>query len=250
MNSLRLVLSARWLWLALGLLQLGLAASFAAPVRAVLRAAMGPFTIGDEAQVLGPLFELIAHHPSVSAAMLASLALSGGFALLLTPLLAGAVISRLAGPCSVGEQARASFTHYPAALVIGLYGLLLRLLLALVAAALGTLNATLQVITIAASLGLAALVVDLARARVVLTGVSGYHPRTFLRALTSVTPGLWLRSTALSAAQWAVACAILLVAVHGMATAWSLWAARGLTLLATGFALWRIAVAVAVTRPR
>lgn len=250
MNALRMVLRARWLWLALGLLQLALAASFAAPVRAALRAAMGPFTIGDEAQLLGPLFELIAHHPSVIAAMLAGLALSGGFALVLAPLLAGAVISRLAGPCSAGEQARAGITHFPAALVIGLYGLILRALLALVAAALGTLHALLPTLVIAASLGLAALVVDLARARVVLTGASGFHPRTFIRALTSVTPGLWLRSTALSAAQWAIAGAVLLVAVHGMGTAWSLWAARGLTLLATFFALWRVAVAVDATRPR
>jgi hypothetical protein len=249
-KALARVLSARWLWLGLGLLQLLLAASFAAPVRAALRAAMGPFTIGDEAQLLGPLFELVAHHPSVSAAMLAGLALSGGFALVLAPLLAGAVISRLAGPCSAGEQARAGVTYFPAALVIGLYGLILRALLALVAAVVAPLHSLLPLVVIAASLGLAALVVDLARARVVLAGANGYHPRTFIRALTSVSPGLWLRSTVLSAAQWAVACGILLVAVHGMGTAWSLWAARGLTLLATFFALWRVAVAVEATRAR
>jgi hypothetical protein len=52
----------------------------------------------------------------------------------------------------------------------------------------------------------------------------------------------------LSAAQWAAACGILLVAVHGMGTAWALWLARGLIVLATFFALWRVAVAVEATR--
>lgn len=248
MKSLRLVLAAPWLLLGLTALQLALAAGIAAPVRAVLRAAMSPFTIGDEQQLLGPLFELIAHDPAVSAAMFASLAVAGALGLLLAPLLAGAVITRLAGPANVGEQARASVTHFPAALVIGLYGLILRVLLALVAAALGTLHPALQVATIAASLGLAALVVDLARARTILAASNGFHPRTFLRSLTAVTPGLWLRSTMLSAAQWAAACGILLVAVHGMGTAWALWLARGLIVLATFFALWRVAVAVEATR--
>lgn len=156
MKSLRLVLAAPWLLLGLSALQLALAAGIAAPVRAVLRAAMSPFTIGDEQQLLGPLFELIAHDPAVSAAMFASLAVAGALGLLLAPLLAGAVITRLAGPANVGEQARASVTHFPAALVIGLYGLILRVLLALVAAALGTLHPALQVVTIAASLGLEA----------------------------------------------------------------------------------------------
>lgn len=248
MKALRLVLAAPWLWLGLAGLQLVLAAGVAAPVRAVLRAAMSPFTIGDEQLLLGPLFELIAHDPAVSAAMFASLAVAGAIGLVLAPLLAGAVVSRLAGRCSVGEQARASVTHFPAAVVIGIYGLVLRVLLALVAAALGTVHPALQIVTIAAGLGLVALVVDLTRARTILAAANGFHPRTFVRTIASVTPGLWLRSTALSAAQWATACAILLVAVHGMGTAWALWAARGLAGLATFFALWRVAVAVDHTR--
>ncbi len=133
MKALRRALSAPWLWLGLATLQIAIAAAIAAPVRAVLRSAMGPFTIGDEAQLLGPLFELLAHNPAVSAALVASLAVSGALGLLLAPLLAGAVIIRLSGPCNIGEQARASVSHFPAALVIGIYGLILRVLLALVA---------------------------------------------------------------------------------------------------------------------
>lgn len=248
MKALRRVLSAPWLWLGLVTLQLAIAAAIAAPVRVVLRSAMGPFTIGDEQQLLGPLFELLAHNPAVSAALVASLAVSGALGLLLAPLLAGAVIIRLSGPCNVGEQARASVSHFPAALVIGIYGLILRVLLALVAAALGTLHPALQIATIAASLGLTTIAVDLARVRTVVGRANGFHPRTFIQALTAVTPGLWLRSTALSAAQWATACGILLVAVHGMGTGWALWLARALTGLAVFFALWRVAVAVEHTR--
>lgn len=250
MSALRRVLAAPWLWLALAGLQLALAAGVAAPLRAVLRAAMGPFTIGDETQLLGPLFELLAHNPAVSAALLASIAVSGALGLLLAPLLAGAVVSRLAGPCSPGEQARVSLVQFPAMLVIAIYGLILRGLLALVAAALGTVHVGLQTATIAASLGLCALVVDLARARVILGGAPGFHPRSFIRAISEVSPGLWLRSTLLSAAQWIVTLGILLVAVHGMGTAWAPWLVRGLAVLGTGFGLWRIAVAVEHTRRR
>ena len=73
-----------------------------------------------------------------------------------------------------------------------------------------------------------------------------------LETTLRVLPGfhLPLRSTLLSAAQWALACGVLLVAVHGMGSAWALWAARGLTVLATFFALWRVAVAVEHSRDR
>ena len=171
--------------------------------------------------------------------------------LVLAPLLAGAVISRLAGPCSVGEQARASFTHFPAALVIGLYGLVLRVLLALIAAALGTIHPTLQVVGVAAGLMFTALVVDLARARTVLDGDRGLHPRTFVRAMTTAAhqPGLCLRSGLLTLLHWGLTLAILLAAVHGLASAWAPWLVRGLALLATFVALWRVAVAVDHGRP-
>ncbi len=245
MSALRRLLAAPWLWLALGSLQLALAALLAAPLHAVLRAAMGPYLSASEGQVLAPLFELITTQPAVTAAFAAVLAASALLGLLLAPLLAGAAVLRLAGRCSVGDQARASVVHFPAALVIGLYGLITRVLLALVAAALGTLHPALQTAALVASLTFTALAVDLARARVVLDGARGLNPRTFLRALASATqPRLWLRSGLLTALQWGVTLAILLVAVHGIATPWSPWAARGLALVGTFVALWRIAVAV------
>lgn len=246
MSALRRVVRAPWLWLTVGLVQLALAAAVAGPLRVVLRAAMGPYMFADETRVLTALLELATVHPTVIAAFSAAVIASAALGLLLSPLLAGAVITRLATRCSVGEQARASFTYFPAALVIGLYGLILRLLLALVAAALGTVHPALQIVGVVASLTFAALVVDLARTRTILDGARGLHPRSFVRAVVTAAhqPGLWLRSGLLTLLHWGVTLAILLTAVHGMATAWSPWAVRGLGLIATFVALWRVAVAV------
>lgn len=251
MSALRLVLRAPWLWLALAALQLALAAGLVVPLRAVLRMAMGPFNIGDERHVLAALLELATVHPAVVASFVTSVAASALLGLLLSPLVAGAAILRLGGPASVGEQARAAFTHFPAALVIGIYGLILRLLLALIAAALGSVHPILQTLALVASLTLSALAVDLARARTVLDGARGLHPRTFLRAVVSATqPILWLRSGLLTTLQWAVSLAILIAAVHGIGSAWSPWLVRGLAVLGTFFALWRVAVAVASVQAR
>ena len=68
MSALRRVLRAPWLWLTVGLVQLALAAAVAAPLRAVLRAAMGPFMFADETRVLTAVLELATAHPTVIAA--------------------------------------------------------------------------------------------------------------------------------------------------------------------------------------
>lgn len=244
--ALRRVWSAPWLWLGIGMAQLALAAALAVPLRVVLRAAMGPFTISGEARLLGALAELVTRHPTVVAALLTALAGAAALAALVAPLFAGAAIRRLAGPCPKGEQARATVLHYPAALVIGGYGLILRVLLAFIAAALGTVHPSLQLVALVATLSFSTLVVDLARARVVLTGARGLHPRTFIHAMIHAarSPALWLRSGLLSGLHWLITFAMLLTAVHGLGTAWSPWALRGLALLATFIALWRLAVAV------
>ncbi len=245
-RALRRVWSAPWLWLGIGMAQLALAAALAVPLRAVLRAAMGPFTITGESRLFGALAELISANPTIIAAIGAALAGGAALAALLAPLFAGAAIRRLAGPCAKGEQARASVLHYPAALVIGLYGLLLRALLAFVAAALGTVHSSLQIGAIVLILGFAAVVVDLARVRVVLEGARGLHPRTFLRAMATVvrSPGLWLRSALIGGVHWTLSLAMLVVAIRGLDTAWAPWAVRGLALLAAFVALWRLATAV------
>lgn len=246
LKALRRVWSAPWLWLGIGMAQLALAAALAVPLRTVLRAAIGPFTITGESRLFGALAELVSQNPTIVAAMITSLAGSAALATLIAPLFAGAGIRRLAGPCAKGEQARASVMHYPAALMIGLYGLVLRVLLAFVAAALGTLHSSLQIAGVVLILSFSTVVVDLARVRVVLEGARGVHPRTFIRAIASVarSPGLWLRSGLIGALHWGLTFAMLLVTVRGLDTAWSPWAVRGLALIAAFVALWRLATAV------
>ena len=252
--ALRRVWSAPWLWLGIGMAQLALAATLGVPLRAVLRAAMGPFTVTGESRLFAALAELVSHHPTIIAALVTSLAGAAALAALLAPLFAGAAIRRLAGPCAKGEQARAAVLHYPAALMIGLYGLVLRTLFAFMAAALGTLHSSLQIAAIVLALSFTTLVVDLARVRVVLDGARGLHPRTFLRAMVTAAraPGLWLRSGLVGLLHWGFALAMLLTAVHDLDTAWSPWVVRGLALLATFVALWRLAVTVeyVATAPR
>jgi hypothetical protein len=245
-SALRRVWSAPWLWLGIGMAQLALAAALAVPLRAVLRAAMGPFTITGESRLFGALAELVSRNPTIVAALITALAGGAALAALLAPLFAGAAIRRLAGPCAKGEQARACVLHYPAALVIGIYGLVLRALLAFVAAAFGTIHSSLQIAAIVVILSFTAVVVDLARVRVVLEGARGLHPRTFIRALVTVVraPGLWLRSGLIGGLHWGLAFAMLWTAVHGLDAAWSPWAVRGIALLAAFVALWRLATAV------
>lgn len=243
--ALRRALGAPWLWLGLGGLQLALAAGLALPLRAVVRGAMGPLA-HEGGQVLAPLFELLGQQRGVAVAFVAAVATAAALAGLLAPLLAGAAIRRLGGKCGPAEQARAAIAHWPAALATGFYGHVLRVILVFVAAALGAVHPWVQLALTLVGLSLAALAVDLARARVVLGGARGLHPRTFVRALATAAarPRLWLRSGLLSLLGWALTAAIVLVALHGVGTAWAPWAARGLALLGTFVALWRISVAV------
>jgi len=244
--ALRRVWTAPWLWLGIGMAQLALAAALAVPLRIVLRAAMGPFTITGETRLLGAMAELVTRDPTIVAALLTAFAAAAALATLIAPLFAGAAIRRLAGPCATGEQARTCVMHYPAALMIGLYGLVLRMLLAFVAAALGTLHSSLQLAALVLILSFTALVVDLSRVRVVLEGARGLHPRTFIRAIVTVAhePALWLRSGLIGALHWGLTFAMMLVAVRGLDAAWSPWAVRGIAMLAAFVALWRLATAV------
>lgn len=244
--ALRRTLSAPWLILGLGLIHLAIAAAAATPVRAAFRAAMGPYFHEGANRMLGPLLELMGQHRAAPAALMSALVVTAVVAAVFGPLLAGAAIKRLAGPCKVADQAAAAATHYPAFIVIGVYGVILRALLLLVAAALGGVHVIAQLILSVAALTYATAVVDLTRARTALAEARGYHPKTFIRAAVTVAqePLLWLRSAALSLLAVAAAAAIVLVTLHGFGAAWSPWAARGLGLFATFLALARLAVAV------
>lgn len=250
--GLRRALAAPWLILGLGALHLVIAAAAASPVRAAFRAAMGPYFHEGANRMLGPLLELMGMQRAAPASLVSALVVTAVVAAVFGPLLAGAAIQRLAGPCKVAEQARAAVAHYPAFLVIGIYGLVLRALLLLLAAALGGIHVVVQLVMTVAVLTYAAAVVDLTRARVGLAEARGLHPRTLLRAAMVVAqePQLWLRSAALTLLHTAVAAAIVLVALHGFGAAWSPWAVRGLGFVATFLALARLAVAVEHTLTR
>lgn len=244
--AVRRALSAPWLILGLGAIHLATAAAVAIPVRSAFRAALGPYFHEGANRLLGPLLELMGQQRAAPATLMSALVVTAVVAAVLGPLLAGAAIQRLAGPCKVAEQAAAAAAHYPAFVVIGVYGVVLRALLLLVAAALGGVHVIAQLILSVAVLTYATAVVDLTRARTALAGARGFHPRTFVRAAVTVgqEPLLWLRSATLSLLAVAAAAAIVLVTLHGFGAAWSPWAVRGLGLVATFLALARLAVAV------
>jgi hypothetical protein len=250
--GLRRTLAAPWLILGIGVAHLALAAAVATPVRAAYRAAMGPYFHEGAHRLLTPLLEITGQQRAAPASILAAMIVTAVVAALVGPLLAGAAIQRLASPCKVADQARAAVQFYPASLLTGVYGVILRALLLLIAAALGQVHFVAQLLLTIAALTYATAVVDLTRATVILTDARPYHPRTFLRAAATVAqqPLLWLRSSAASLVHVALLGAIVLAALHGFGAAWSPWAVRGLGLLATCIALARVAVAVDHVVPR
>lgn len=263
MNALRRVVGAPLLWLGLCALHLGLAWSLAQPVEAAARAALQNHVWPHPDRLLAGLAELFQAHPSVAAALAVAAtasALLGGATSLLVQ---GGVIQRLAAPTSAPDVARACVAHLPALAVIAVYGLLLRILLSfflyglLLRPLLGSLSdgarLVAELLTLALLLTFATCAGDLAAARRVVRGDRGLHPREYLAACADLRklPRLWLASSGLTLARWAVAAAIIVVAVHGLGEAWSTWAARGLACVAVFLALWRTAVAVeAVAAPR
>lgn len=249
MRSLRRALGAPLLWLAVVALHFGLAWGLAAPVRAAVRAVMDDHVWAHPDRLIAALAELLGLHPAVSAALtvaeIGAAVLGGALALLI----GGGVLARLAGPLRAPDFARASALHLPALAVITVYGLLLRFALLLLVHRLVGAYVRVELITMAVVLAFATCVGDLAGARRVVRGDRGLHPREYLRACGDAvrSPRLWLTSGAITLARWAVAAAIVVVALHGVGAAWSVWAARGLAAVAALLSLWRIAVAVEFT---
>lgn len=249
MKSLRRVLRVPALWLGLCALHLGAAWLLARPIAAAVAAAMGNHVWGHPDRLLAALAELFGASPAIVAvaasAAIASAAFGAGLALLVR----GGVFQRLGDPAPAGawaEFGRASLGHLPVLALIGLYGLVLRLALSFVANAVAGAHALVELIALGLLLTFAACAGDLAAARRVLHGQRGVHPREYLRACLDVArrPRLWLASGALTLARWAVAGAVIVVAVHGVGEAWSIWSARALACVAVFLALWRSAVAV------
>jgi hypothetical protein len=254
-KSLRRVLRVPGLWLGLCALHLGLAWAAAQPVAGAVRTAMGGHVWTHPDRLIAALADLLPVHPALVAVFVAAAVASGLLGAAIALLVRGGVLLRLDDASDRGTRAwaefgRASLGNLPALALIGLYGLLLRLVLSFVANALAGSHALVELVVLILLLTFATCSGDLAAARRVLRGERGVHPREYLRACVDVakSPRLWLASGALTLARWAVAGAIVLVAVHGAGEAWSSWAARGLACVAVFLALWRMAVAVEASR--
>lgn len=257
MNALRRVLRVPGLWLGLCALQLGIAWLLAQPVAAAVRTAMGARVWTHPDRLIAAFAELLGQSPAIVAVFVAAAAASAALGAGLALLVRGGVLLRLHDASDRGTRAwaefgRASLGNLPVLALIGLYGVLLRLALTFVANALSGSHALVELVVLVVLLTFATCAGDLAAARRVLHGERGVHPRDYLRACVDVarTPRLWLASGALSLTRWAVAAAIVLVAVHGVGEAWSSWAARGLACVAVFLALWRVAVAVEASQRR
>ncbi|WAS96835.1 hypothetical protein [Nannocystis punicea] len=255
MKSLRRVLRVPGLWLGLCALHLGLAWGAAQLVFGAVRRAMGGHLWVHPDRLIAALVELLPLNPALLAVFVAAAVASGLLGAAIALLVRGGALLRLDDPSDRGTRAwaefgRASLGNLPVLALIGLYGLVLRLVLSFVANALAGSHALVELVVLILLLTFATCSGDLAAARRVLRGERGVHPREYLRACLDVAknPRLWLASGALTLARWAVAGAIVLVAVHGSGEAWSSWAARGLACVAVFLALWRMAVAVEASR--
>lgn len=246
MSALRRLLAAPLLWVALCALQLGLARALAVPIAILVRATLGARLWPYPDRLPVALVDLFTDEPSLALAISVAATASAVLGVLLGLLLGGGALGRLAGRRGAPEFARACLAHLPALSLIAVYGLVLRLLLAFAAHAIAGGKVAIELALLVLLLTYSTCVVDLASARRVVRGDRGVHPREFIRACASAarSPRLWLASGALSVVRWALLAAIVLVAVHGLGSGWSIWGARGLACLACFAGLWRLAVAV------
>ena len=162
-------------------------------------------------------------------------------------LLAGAIISRLAGIVGWERLAGASARWLPGIVVTSLWHMLLRGILVG-----GLILATSPLPRMAAAPILALVVLvstcalDIARVHVVLHGAHRFHIRTawmgFMQAIRN--PTLLGKSVALGLCQWGCVAAIFATAGFGLGIEGTLLLARPLALLSLFFGLWRIAVVV------
>ncbi|MFV8753587.1 hypothetical protein ACNOYE_23790 [Nannocystaceae bacterium ST9] len=248
------VLRAPGLLLALWIGQLVFAWLLALPVRAVGKAAMGPFTWFDDGHRLRALVELLIHDPAVAAAIATSLASSAMLAVVFAIVVGPAVITRLHGPTRAGELGRASGQHLAAMIVQTLYGLVPRAIFGgLAAAALASFGPSGLPLAIVLA-AIPTLALDRARVAVVLEQARPMHPKTHLCALLHVLRRpLWLFAGALIDALQilvGIAALVLVISPTGVAMGGgALWVARLAGLLALGLGLWRISLAVEGATP-
>ncbi len=226
--------------------QLGFAKLLAGPARRAAELSMRGGAWFDDGHRLRAVIELLVHEPAIAAAIVAALSASAILAGIFSVIAAPAILTRLAGERSGAVVLAASASALPAMLVQTGYGLVFRALctgLAAIPAATLGLGAAPLVLLIAS---FPILVLDRARAAVVLDEDRPYHPKTFLRAIVHVgrRPLWWLSGTILETLKIGVGIAALLLVIQADFAGGSVWLARVAGLLALVLGLWRVGLAV------
>jgi hypothetical protein len=242
------VLRAPGFVLGLWVAQLSFAKLLAAPTRAAAAAGMRGNTWFNDGHRLRAMAELLIQEPSVAATIVAALSASAILAGVFSVVAAPVILTRLGGDRSLSGMLGAAGAKLPAMLVQTGYGLVFRALCTGLAAIPAMLlgGGGVPLVLLLGSFPI--LVLDRARAAVVLEGERPYHPKTFLRALVFVgkRPLWWLAGTVIEALKLGVAVAALMLVISADGLASDIWVARGAGLLALLLGLWRISLAVQI----
>jgi hypothetical protein len=249
-NSLVRVLKAPELLLGLWLVNLSLAFGFARIVRSTVAATMGHHAFFDDAHRLAAFAELGVENHALGGLLVSTLAASTILGTLAWLIVAAGAIERLAHPTPLRALASTCVAWLPAMAVQTLYGLILRAALVGggVFAVLLLERTPVTLIAFVLTWGVSVLVLDRARASVVLGGASRWSPLTTLRALVDVVrrPGLLLAGVTLSTTQWLVAYGIIALSIADPFSGLTIWLARLASLASVLLGLWRLALVVAV----
>ena len=232
--------------LALWLVQISIAKLLAGPAAAAAKAGMRGGVWIDDGHRIRAVVELMFDEPAIPAAIAMSLATSAVLAGLFSIFAAPAILTWLAGERSLARVFAAVGRDLFAMAVQTGYGLVFRAIVTGLAALpivwLGPKGLPLAFLLA----GFPILVLDRARAAVVLDEQRPFHPMTFLRAIGHVAMRpLWcLVGGAIEAAKLILAIGTLFLVIGAGPEAGAIWIARaaGLAMLTLG--LWRVALAV------
>jgi hypothetical protein len=240
------VLAAPGFVLALWAAQLLLAKLLAGPAAAAARAGMRGDVWFDDGHRIRALVELMVDQPGIAAAITMSLAASAVLAGLFSIIAAPAILTRLAGERSAARVFAAVGHGLPAMMVQTGYGLIFRAactgLAVLPITWLGPSGLPLALLLASFPI----LVLDRARAAVILDAERRFHPMTFVYAIVHVAkrPLWWLVGGALEVAKLSLAIGALLLVIQAGPDSSGIWVARAAGLATLILGLWRLALAV------
>lgn len=244
--ALRRVVVAPGFVLALWGAQLLLAKLLAGPARAAAKSGMRDWTWFDDGHRVRAVAELIADEPAIAGAITSSLLSTAVLATIFSVLAAPAILTRLDGQRSLAWILGATGRELPAMLVQTGYGLVFRALCLGLAGVCASLLGPrgLPLILLLASFPI--LVLDRARAAVVLDDARPYHPMTLLRSIGHVAlrPLWWLSGTLIETLKLVVVLGALVLVIQAGPSPIGIWVARAAGLAGVVLGLWRVALAV------